>query len=208
MHYSWELKYIYIIKFLSLLSLKKYFLFLSFSLSLASLLSSFFLLNFFFSPSSTLCFADLFWRFIFIFIANLFWVCLHCQSSSSSSSSIFIFIAHVTVPRCQPISPSPPSHRSPNANKPSPPSHRRSKLHCWPKLHRWSKLHRHRLHRTQEHCKFHGFLRVSWWRFGWVSWWLSFVDQWWCGYVGGDLCGGFWLIWILDSGCGWLFLVC
>ena len=23
------------------------------------------------------------------------------------------------------------------------------------------------------------------------------MGQWWCGFVGGDLCGGFWLIWIL-----------
>ena len=30
--------------------------------------------------------------------------------------------------------------------------------------------------------------------------------QWWCGCVGGDLCGGFWLIWIFGSGCGWLFM--
>ena len=29
----------------------------------------------------------------------------------------------------------------------------------------------------------------------------------WCGCVGGDLCGGFWLIWIFGNGCGWLFFV-
>ena len=58
-----RLKKNYFIKFLSPLPLKKYFLFLSFFLSLspASLLSSSFLLIFFFSPSSTLCFADLHW---------------------------------------------------------------------------------------------------------------------------------------------------
>ena len=33
------------------------------------------------------------------------------------------------------------------------------------------------------------------------------MGQWWCGYIGGDLCGGFLLIWIFGSGCGWLFLV-
>ena len=43
--------------------------------------------------------------------------------------------------------------------------------------------------------------------FFWVLWWLDFVGQWWCGYVGGDLCLGFWLIWVFGSGCGWLFLV-
>ena len=34
------------------------------------------------------------------------------------------------------------------------------------------------------------------------------MGQWWCGCVGGDLCGGFWLIWIFGSGCRWLFLAC
>ena len=34
------------------------------------------------------------------------------------------------------------------------------------------------------------------------------MGQWWCGYIGGDLCGGFLLIWIFGSGCGWLFLAC
>ena len=70
-------------------SIKKIFshslsLSLSFSLSLspASLLSSSFLLIFFFSPSSTLCFTDLFWIFI---IADL----------------------HYHRPRCRPM---PPTH--------------------------------------------------------------------------------------------------
>ena len=59
MHCSWELKK-NIIKFLSPLSFKKYFLFLSFSLSG---FSSFFLFpsHFFFSPSSTLYFAKNRW---------------------------------------------------------------------------------------------------------------------------------------------------
>ena len=35
----------------------------------------------------------------------------------------------------------------------------------------------------------------------WPSW-LEFE------FFGGDLCGGFWLIWIFGSGCGWLFLAC
>ena len=34
---------------------------------------------------------------------------------------------------------------------------------------------------------------------------LGFVGQWWCGYIDGDLCGGFWLIWVFDGGYGWLF---
>ena len=29
------------------------------------------------------------------------------------------------------------------------------------------------------------------------------MGQWWCGFVGDDLCGGFWLIWIFGSGCGY-----
>ena len=31
---------------------------------------------------------------------------------------------------------------------------------------------------------------------------LGFVGQWWYGCVGGDLCGGFWLIWVLAVGVG------
>ena len=27
-------------------------------------------------------------------------------------------------------------------------------------------------------------------------------------FFGGDLCGGFWLIWIFGSGCRWLLLAC
>ena len=38
---------------------------------------------------------------------------------------------------------------------------------------------------------------------GWV-----FLNQWWCGYVGGNLCGGFWLIWVFGSGCSWLASYC
>ena len=30
------------------------------------------------------------------------------------------------------------------------------------------------------------------------------MGQWWYGFVGGDLCGGFWLIWIFGGGCSWL----
>ena len=30
------------------------------------------------------------------------------------------------------------------------------------------------------------------------------MAQWWGGFVGGDLCGGFWLIWIFRGGCSWL----
>ena len=110
--------------------------------------------------------------------------------SRSSSSPIFIVITHVAVPRRRPISPSPPSHRSPNVDKPSPPSHCRSKLYCRPKLHRWSKLHRHRLHRTQERCGFHG----------WILWlWLDFVGF--SGFRDGGLAGfhGGWVSWVNGS---------
>ena len=101
------------IKFLSLLSLKKIFS-----------------LSFFFSLSN------------FFFSLHLLSV-LPIYSGSSSSLPIcsrFVFITnlHLHCLRRRPILPSPPSHRSPNANKPSPPPHRRSKLHCRPKLHRWS----------------------------------------------------------------------
>ena len=157
--------YIYFNKLLSLLSLKKYFLFSPWLLFFLPFSISFFFL----SPSS-----PLYW--IFIFITNLFWVCLRFVLGLSPKTHL----AHVVVPRRQPISPNPPSHCSPNADKPSPPSHRQSKLHCQSKLHRRSKLHRHRLHRTQELCEidlgrnkaeefgfggavgFHGFLWVSW----------------------------------------------
>ena len=97
-------------------------------------------------------------------------------------------------PRCRPILPSSPSHRSPNANKPSPISHCRSKLHCRPKLHHRSKLHQHHLNRTQKHCeidqgrneaeefgfggvaRFHGFCGGGLARFRrlvvvWLCWW-------------------------------------
>ena len=40
--------------------------------------------------------------------------------------------------------------------------------------------------------------------FGWV---LGFVGQWWYGCVGGDLCGGFWLIWVFGSDYGWLWVI-
>ena len=33
------------------------------------------------------------------------------------------------------------------------------------------------------------------------------MGQRWCGCVGGDLCGGFWLIWIFGSGCSLLAVV-
>ena len=191
-HCSWELKKNILLNF-SLLSLI-FFFFLSFSLSLWLL---------FFLPFS----------FTFFFLSPIYSL-LRQSVLGLSSSSIFIFITHVAIPRCRPISPSPLSHCSPNADKPSPPSQHRSKLHCRPKLHRRSKLHQHRLHQTQEHRGFRGCGWISWvslgiwWRFGWVLWWLSFVVQWWCGCVGGDLCGGFWLIWIFGSGCGWLFMAC
>ena len=113
-------KYFFLIKFLSPLLFKKYFLFLSFSLSGFSF---FFLFpsHFFFSPSFTLCFAD------------LFWIHLHRRSSSSSPS-------HVTVPRRRPISPNPPSHcRSKLHCRPK--FHRRSKLHQH-RLHRTQERHR------------------------------------------------------------------
>ena len=191
MHCSWELKKNYFIKFLSPLSFKKYFLFLSFSLSGFSSFS-FFLLNFFFFPSSTLCFADLFWvhlhrhptsptHLALSFIANLYLhhrptlpshaadpsrPILHCRSSSSSSS-------HVTIPRRRPISPNPPSHCQ-------------SKLHCRPKFHRRSKLHWHRLHRTQERRGFRG----------WISWLsLDFVVANWLDFM------------VVVGGCSWLAVV-
>ena len=40
-----------------------------------------------------------------------------------------------------------------------------------------------------------------------VAIWLGFVGQRWCGCVGGDLCSGFWLIWIFGSGCSLLAVV-
>ena len=55
------------------------------------------------------------------------------------------------------------------------------------------------------------------------EWGLLMVDEWWLGFCGfivdgfvgssvpmlmDDLCGSFWLIWILGSGCGELFLAC
>ena len=46
-----------------------------------------------------------------------------------------------------------------------------------------------------------------------VAVWLDFMVAGFRGSVvvccvGGDLCGGFWLIWIFGSGYGWLFLAC
>ena len=130
MHCSKKLKKLKI-KLLSLHSLKKYFLF-SFFFSLSSF-SSFFLFSslffFFFclSPSSPLC-------WIFIFIADLLWVCLRFVLGLSLETHL----SHVAVPCRRPISLNPSSHHSSNADKPSPPSHRRSKLH------------QHHLHQTQE----------------------------------------------------------
>ena len=95
----------YFIEFLSLLPLKKYFLILSFSLSL-SLRLLFFLplsLSFFFSPSSTLCFTDLFWIFI---IANLHRHCPRCrptppthlaQSSLTAHPTLTCLVLHLTA---------------------------------------------------------------------------------------------------------------
>ena len=175
-------KNIYFIEFLSPLPLKNifsFFLFLFLSLSLFGFSSSSsFLLMFFYLPH-------------LLFASPIY--------SGSLSSPIFIVIAHFAAPRRQLISPSPPSHRLPNADKPSPLSHRRSKLHCRPKLHHQSKLHWHHLYRTQE-CR--GFR-------SWISWqWLDFMGfsgfhdgslagfhGGWVSWVNGsDLCGSFWLI--------------
>ena len=161
--------YIYFNKLLSLLSLKKYFLFSPRLLFFLPFSISFFFL----SPSS-----PLYW----IFITNLFWVCLQFVLGLSPKTHL----AHVTIPRRRPILPNPPSRSSPNADKPSPPSHRQSKLHCQPKLHCRSKLHRHCLHQTQELCEtdlgrneaeefgfggvvgFHGFRGLV---VVWLCWW-------------------------------------
>ena len=190
MHYSWELKYIYIYILLNLshfFHLKNIFSFFLF-LSLRLLFFLPFSFSFFFlSPIySLLC-------------RSVLDLHLHHRSVLGLSSSpifISIFIAHVVVPCHRPISPYPPSHR-------------RSKLHCQPKLHHQSKLHQHRLHQTQER---HGFR-------GWISWlWLDFVMAVWLGFMVAEycgsvvvwlcLCGDFWLIWIFGNGCGWLFLAC
>ena len=144
--------------------------FLSFSLSLWLL---------FFLPFS----------FTFFFL-SLIYSLLRQSVLGLSSSSIFIFITYVAIPRCRPISPSPPSHCSPNADKPSPPSQHRSKLHCRPKLYRRSKLHRHRLHRTQER---HGFRGC-----GWISWVaLGFVMAVWLDFMVAEFRGSVvvWLCW-------------
>ena len=131
--------------------------------------------------------------------------------SRSSSSLIFIVNAHVAVPRRRPILPSPPSHRSPNSNKPSPPSHRRSKLHCWPKLHRQSKLHRHRLHRTQERCRFCGCGWISWVSLGFVkkrdfSLDLRLISKWvWVYGLGiGGFSNGYQWLWQWVWAVGWV----
>ena len=128
--------YIYIyIKLVSLFSLKKQFLFSFFFLNPASLLSSFFLFIFFFSLPHLLSASP---ARDPIFPNPSRWdpspqsPLPVCSIGSSSSLSIYSgFVSgDLSHPCRQPILPSPPSHRSPNADKPSPPSHRWSKLHC------------------------------------------------------------------------------
>ena len=105
-----------------------------------------------------------------------------------------LFRSPVAIPRRQPISPSPPSHGSPNADKPSPPSHRRSKLHCRPKLH-WHRL-RYETNQGRNEAEEFGF--------GGVARFMGFF-----GFRGGGLARfhGGWVSWV-SGGVAVLVVIC